>query len=369
MRQLLLLTDLYGATGGIQSYNRSILNAFSSIAEKENWDLTVLVLNDTADQHFIERTSHQPRIAYHAFSGSKAKFSRAALKYGYNANLIYFGHVHFASLALLIKLLNASAELMLAVYGIDVWRRLPLPQRLAVKQMSRILAISEYTKRRMMRENALRADLFAILPCTLQPEFGRVVRHTRRELALPEGKMILSVSRLDEMGRYKGIDKVICTLPSVLQKCRDTFYVVVGDGADRPRLESLARNIGVSERVYFTGRVSDDLLAAYYQTSDLFVLTSAHEGFGIVFLEAMACAKACIGVNAGAVPEVIEHSKTGLLIEPGNIEQLSKCLTDLLADDKRRQAMGAAAAQRYQTQFSTQKFHRRFEDIIFTLVA
>ena len=96
----------------------------------------------------------------------------------------------------------------------------------------------------------------------------------------------------------------------------------MGDGNDRPRLESRARSLGLSHAVSFAGRVGDDELAALYDRCRFFVMPSRDEGFGLVFLEAMRAGKACIGAR-GAAAEIIEHDVTGLIVDPDRHEDLA----------------------------------------------
>ena len=95
---------------------------------------------------------------------------------------------------------------------------------------------------------------------------------------------MLAVTRLVSTEDYKRIDLVIKAMPAILRHVPDAFCVVVGHGGDRSRLERLAQETNVADRVIFTGFVADELLPSYYDACDLFVLPSLREGFGIVFL-------------------------------------------------------------------------------------
>jgi glycosyltransferase involved in cell wall biosynthesis len=119
----------------------------------------------------------------------------------------------------------------------------------------------------------------------------------------------------------------------------------------------------VTEQVRFTGRISDAELQSYFAACDLFALPSTGEGFGIVYLEAMYHAKACVAARAGGAPEVVEDGVTGLLVEPEGLSQLSSVLISLLQDDGRRTAMGQAGRIRLEREFSGESFRRRLEEL------
>ena len=108
----------------------------------------------------------------------------------------------------------------------------------------------------------------------------------------------------------------------------------------------------------------DELLPSYYNNSDVFVLPSLKEGFGIVFLEAMYYAKPCVGVRAGGIPEVVEDGKTGYLALPNNPQALADSITRLMSDNDLRDRMGQAAKERLDHEFSSAAFKRRLESAI-----
>src|SRR5205085_7475716 len=124
-------------------------------------------------------------------------------------------------------------------------------------------------------------------------------------------------------------------LPQVLQKVPNAILVLVGDGADRPRLEQLARVSGVMDRTRFLHGLTQEELFACYCHCDLFALPSRGEGFGLVFLEAMAHAKPVIGGAHGGTPDVIDDGLTGMLVPHGDAERLSAALELILTDHAR----------------------------------
>ena len=163
---------------------------------------------------------------------------------------------------------------------------------------------------------------------------------------------------------YKRIDLVIKAMPAILHHVPDAFFVVVGHGGDRPRLEKLAQETSVADRVVFTGFVADELLPSYYDACDLFVLPSLKEGFGIVFLEAMYHAKACVGAIAGGIPEVVKDGGTGLLAKPDSVDSFVQCVVRLLGNDQERDAMGRRGKERLEREFSYEKFRARLERVL-----
>lgn len=171
----------------------------------------------------------------------------------------------------------------------------------------------------------------------------------RAQLGLNGQKVLLTVGRL--VGR-KGVDTVLHALPEVAQAVPGVTYLVAGDGPDRPRLEALARRLGVGESVRFVGSLEDvRALRDHYNACDVFVMPAREappdvEGFGIVFLEAGACGKPVVGARAGGVPDAIRHGDTGLLVAPDDVPALTDSLTRLLHDDAEATRLGDRGRQR-----------------------
>ena len=162
----------------------------------------------------------------------------------------------------------------------------------------------------------------------------------------PLGKIILTVTRLVASEGYKGVDHVIQAMPNLLRLVPDVTYVVVGDGDDRPRLAALAVKLGVAGRVVFAGMRTDDEVALYHSTADLYAMPSRGEGFGIVFLEAMACNKPVVAAHAAATPELVRHQETGLLVDYGDVPELTRGLARLLLDADLSKQMGQKGRER-----------------------
>src|SRR5262249_40185808 len=125
--------------------------------------------------------------------------------------------------------------------------------------------------------------------------------------------------------------------------------IVDGDGVTH-QTKFLARHRGAAwlERIRFTGVLSDAALREEYRACDLFVAPSLFESFGLIFHEAMQYGKPVVGCRTGGVPETVADGQEGLLVKPGDAEQLAAALANLMADDVRRQRLGTAGRDRVQ---------------------
>jgi glycosyltransferase involved in cell wall biosynthesis len=141
--------------------------------------------------------------------------------------------------------------------------------------------------------------------------------------------------------------KDVATLLRAFQNLqRDVSLRIVGTGPELPRLRREARSLHVADRVEFLGHIPFSALAAEYRRADLFCLPSRQEGFGIVFLEAMAAGLPIVAARAAAVPEVVSDGECGILVAPGNSEGLAFALARLLSDPAARLRLGSAGLAR-----------------------
>src|SRR4029077_12698897 len=132
--------------------------------------------------------------------------------------------------------------------------------------------------------------------------------------------------------RYKGMDTLVAALPRLLHEWTDLQLVAVGEGDDQAWLEQLAEGCGVRGHVHFFSGLSHSELSACYSACEIFALPSGGEGFGLVYLEAMARGKPVIGGAHGGAPEVIEDGVTGYLVPHGDAGQLTTSIETLLTD-------------------------------------
>ncbi len=171
----------------------------------------------------------------------------------------------------------------------------------------------------------------------------------RERLDLQGRRVLLSVSRL--MAR-KGIDTALEALARVAPVRPDIVHVIAGDGPERARLEGLAAELRVSDRVRFLGAVDDAELPALYAAADIFVLPIREEpdddeveGFGIVFCEAAAAGLPVIAGNSGGVADAVRDGETAFLVPPRDADATAAALVRLLDDAELRRAMGRAGRE------------------------
>jgi phosphatidyl-myo-inositol dimannoside synthase len=330
LRILALVTEAFGA-GGIAQYNRDFLSALrrcDGVGE-------VIVLPrfgvksvSTLPAGIRQLHPVESKLGYSLFSLWMATTLQPI-------DVVFCGHLLMAPLAAGIsRILNVP--LWLQVHGIEVfWRKLSVLERRSVESATIVTAVSRYTRRHLLRRVGIDQARVKVLPNTVGPQYhpGPKPSYLLQRHAADGKKVLMTVSRLDNSDRYKGHDRVIRTLSRVLSQHRDTIYLIVGDGDDRRRLESLAMECGVAKNVQFAGLVPSEELPDYFRLADVFVMPSTGEGFGIVFLEAMATGARVIAGNQDGSADPLADGELGLAVDPGNGQELISAICAALSTE------------------------------------
>jgi phosphatidylinositol alpha-1,6-mannosyltransferase len=241
-----------------------------------------------------------------------------------------------------------------------------LVRRNALRKADLVLSPSRTTADFVESLQGVSARKLRVLPWALDPDFETVNAAADSKLpeAFPNGPVILSVGRWVTTERYKGMDTLILALPRLLLRWPTLQLVLVGAGDDHQWLETIARESGVRLHVHFLRGLSYGELSACYAAADIFALPSRGEGFGFVYLEAMARGKPVIGGAHGGAPEVIQDGVTGYLVQHGDSVQLATSIDAILANPELAQKMGQRGRERVEREFRFNVFAKAFKKII-----
>jgi len=325
MNTLLLAPELFATDGGIARILRLYLKALCELTEPAG-NVSVVSLNDaTFDSRELRRYSNTRLTDWAACDRSKIAFVKAARRMSANADLIVCGHVAQLPVAWAMrKLRRKKINYALIAHGIEVWRRFNRLEIAALRGADRIWCVSEFTRRELLRNCRVPLATTVVLPNALDPNLDN------DELGPTTTDFdILTISRLSHADSYKGVDHLIEALPAIRREIPAARLRIVGRGDDLPRLHETVKRHKLGRAVDFLGFVSDTELKRELAACRLFALPSQKEGFGLVFLEAMAHGKPCIGTRDGGIPEVITP-ETGLLVNYGNVPELAASCIDAL---------------------------------------
>lgn len=349
--------------GGIQRISRHTAAALSSMALDQGTPYRILSLNDPKGRHRFQ--VGEIEFWAHGFRRNKVRFALASLALMPGSQLAYIGHPNLAPLGIPLRILRRRARYWVATYGIDVWNPLPLLPGTGLRMADGATTLSSYTRDKMTVSQGLNLLKISVVAPALDPAFVDMAEAGAKDgCSAHPSNVILTVARLSASERQKGIDTVIRALPRVIETIPNVRYLIVGDGDDVDRLQSLAQRVGVADHVLFVGPKIGDELAAEYQGSDVFVMPSRKEGFGLVFLEAMAFGKPVIGGHHGGTPEVVRDGVTGFLVEYGDVSVLTDRIVSLLSDQDLRHRMGQAGRRMVEDNYTFEHFRERLARVL-----
>jgi len=326
-RILALVADAFGSEGGIATYDRNLIASLASCR-----DVAEVVVVPRRGKSTIKLP---PRVHQLRSVGGRAAYSLAALwaaRSHRTIDIVFCGHLYMAPAAAAVAKI-VGAHLWIQIHGLEAWHALSSPYRTSIEAATLITAVSRDTRRRLLEWVAIDPGRVKVLPNTLDPRFqpGAKSRELLDRYNLHNKKVLMTVSRLSAKERYKGHDRVLRALPRVLSQHPEVMYLIVGDGDDRKRLERLATEHGVDDKVCFVGQVDDQRIVDYFRLADVFVMPSTAEGFGIVFIEAMASGATVIGGNKDGSLDALCDGLLGKAIDPESDEDLLEALNSALA--------------------------------------
>jgi glycosyltransferase involved in cell wall biosynthesis len=269
--------------------------------------------------------------------------------------------------------LYPKKQLILLAHGIEVWETQKGGKAKALQQVARIWSVSNFTKNKLCSSNALSTEKVVVFPNTIDPFFeSDIASPIDWDLLAPyqvqaHQQVLLTLTRLHSKEQYKGYDKVIAALPSLISQFPQLKYVLAGkyDAEEYQRVVDLIAYYQVGLHVAMLGYVADEVLTNLYKAADVFVMPSSGEGFGIVFLEAMAMGVPVIAGNVDGSVDALDQGRLGELVNPHDTTAIANALAQQLKKGKG----DLMAQQRLQTavyaQFGFDAFKQRLHSLLY----
>jgi glycosyltransferase involved in cell wall biosynthesis len=326
MRFLAIVPEAFGGFGGIAVYNRDLLTALTELPLCEK--VTVL-----------PRLIRQMPGRLPARIELREKAANSRMRYVCELarvlitreryDVVLCGHINLVPLAEIASRL-LSAKHVLLIYGIDAWSSTSrgLSNRLAART-DLVISISQFTKQRFLSWCAVHESRVRLLPNAIHLEeygIGKKPYYLEQRYRIGGKKVLMTLARLQQNERQKGIDEVIETLPALLCDDKNLSYLIVGDGDDKQRLECKVASLELNDHVIFAGRVPEAEKADHYRLADVFVMPGRQEGFGFVFLEAMASGIPVVASSLDGSREAVLNGKLGELADPDDRESVKEAI-------------------------------------------
>ncbi|MNS30600.1 GDP-mannose-dependent alpha-(1-6)-phosphatidylinositol monomannoside mannosyltransferase [compost metagenome] len=320
----------------------------------------------------LSAMGHRPQVLS---ANEPQSASHIAEGYGYNANykqMIWAGltqnfrrppivvcmHLGLSPVARLISA-RYNVPYLVFLHGIEAWDKLSPRRHWGLAGAHKLLANSQFTLSHFHRFNP---DL-ASIPILVTP-LGIGHMPDRPPMRDAMSLRVLIVGRIVKGERDKGHRTLIQAMEHIVSDIPEAVLTIIGDGEDRADLEAFAKRFSLGNRVEFVGRVPDETLPAWYDTSAVFAMPSESEGFGLVYLEAMARGIPCLCSDVDAAREVVVHGETGLAVSPRSPFLAAESLIQLLRDAHLRASFGEAGRTRYASLFTANHFELRIQNAI-----
>jgi phosphatidylinositol alpha-1,6-mannosyltransferase len=359
------------APGGIQRAGRHLAFVLSEYAAAHGMEYRILSLNDSPELHRMRVGERE--FVFTGSARSKARFAASAMRATQRRpKIVLAAHPNLAPVARAMQLLAPRMKSIVCTHGVEVWEPLSLFRRQALRHASLVLAPSRATADFVATLQGVPTNRVRVLPWALDPDFETVTAaqsSSKLPAAFPTPPVVLSVGRWLITERYKGMDTLILAMPRLLLLWPDLQLALVGAGDDSQWLVDIARESGVSLHVHFITGLSYSELSACYAAADIFALPSRGEGFGFVYLEAMARSKPVIGGAHGGAPEVIQDGVTGYLVQHGDSVQLATSIDAILSNPELARQMGNRGRERVEKEFRFSVFAKAFKKILRELCA
>jgi glycosyltransferase involved in cell wall biosynthesis len=293
--------------------------------------------------------------------GGKGAYLQAVARHvwrkGYDG--VICGHIHLLPIAWLAAR-RAGVPLLLVVHGIEA--RDPSDKWLAnqlVPTVDAFVSVSDHTKRQVVQWAGIDLEKGHVVPnCIDRSRFGlgEAPAYLKDRYGLHDRTVMLTLGRMPVQEKRKGHDEVLEVLPDLAEEVPDLTYLVCGDGADRARLEAKAERLDVADRTIFAGYIPEEEKVDHYRVADVFAMPGRTEGFGIVYLEAMACGVPVVASSADASREAVRDGKLGTVVDPDDPEDVKAGILAAL-----REPHGVPEGLGY---FSVERFRERWHEVV-----
>jgi phosphatidylinositol alpha-1,6-mannosyltransferase len=367
---IFVFLEIFAQEGGIQSYIKDILQAYLALNQISTpcYLAEVFLLRDEPG---CLNPFDNGSIKFHYLKTLPAWKGRLRLAFWLLACLIqrrpqqvFCGHI---KLAPLIRALCHPLKVpyTLLTYGKEVWEPLPTSQRKALEQAAVIWTISRYSRDRLCQANGIDPCQVRILPCVVDRTVftpGAKSPELVKRYELGDAKVLLTVARLWSGDIYKGVDVTLRALPRILQAFPDTKYLIVGRGDDQPRLAQLAQDLGVAQQVIFAGFVPTSDLVKHYRLADAYLMPS-QEGFGIVYLEAMACGIPVLSGETDGSADPLQDGRLGWRVPYQNHEAVAMACIEML-QGKDQRCQGQWLREQTLAQFSKEILREKLTQLL-----
>ncbi len=331
---MLFTLQTFSTTGGIQKMTRTLAHALNQVANHNHWSFK---LWSAYDANTDLSPQYLPANKFKGFA-SRLAFTLKAFLNAHKFDVVIISHINMALVGRAIKTIHPKCKIWVVAHGIEVWKDLSNNKKWLLKNCDKVICVSNFTKQQVVARhhidvakcevlnNAL--DPFMKLPVTLTKPRYLIERYNLTD----NTPLLFTLTRLDAAEQYKGYEQVIKIIGNLKATFPAVKYIIAGhyDDKEKIRIDKMLKTYNVEEQVLLTGFVEESELVDHFLMADVFVLPSSNEGFGIVFIEALACGLPVICGNIDGSVDAIKNGILGTAVNPNNLVELQNALTEEL---------------------------------------
>ena len=331
MKVLHLNLTVFSNKGGIEQVAKNWMYSFSELQKSKRVNYKAFALYDyNYDSKYIQKNH------FKFFKGNKVYFGITTLFSSLNKDVLILSHLHLSLFALLAKLLNPKLKIWVQLHGIEAWDVKSRIQILALRISDKIFPVSNFTKEKVLKKFPDLDSKIEIIQNTLDPYHSSSITEDKISSSRTKLKIedeifaLISVGRMRSDEAYKGYDRVIEALSQMNTKNIKYYLIGKTDEIELNRINKLVKQYKLENVVEVIGFVNDVELTEYYYASNLLVMPSVGEGFGLVFIDSMANGLPVIAGNQDGSVDALKNSKLSVSINPYNIQDIKTAINQAM---------------------------------------
>jgi glycosyltransferase involved in cell wall biosynthesis len=336
MKTLFLTLRTFSATGGIEKVCRIMGKALYEDSIENDGLLQVCSMYDKQQDAF--GNPYFPSESFRGFGINKLRFMKQMVQSGSKYDRVILSHINLLPVGWLIKKLSPRTKIILLAHGIEIWYPVIARKRKMLRNCDKIMAVSTYTKNQVGAIHGIPAHKIEVLNNCLDPFLPLPSVHNKGKDLFkkygftPSDIIIMTLTRMASRERYKGYEKVIEAIAGLKTKYPGIKYLIAGtyDAGEKMFIDDLSARLKTPGTIIMPGFIPDEELEAHFAMSDMYVMPSRKEGFGIVFIEAMYYQLPVIAGNVDGSVDALLNGELGQLVNPDNVEEITTAIANVI---------------------------------------
>ncbi len=288
-------------------------------------------------QSDADENKYFPSEMFRGYGTAKVKFILASIWKARRCNTVILSHINLLVVAWMIKKISPATKIVLFAHGIEIWGNLSKRRKMMLQSCDIIIPVSMFTSDKIQKTHAIRPERCKVLNNCLDPFLPVSNKANSNALRKKYGytdehQVLFTLTRLSSKERYKGYDRVLHAMVNIIARYPNVRYLIAGsyDEEEKSHLDELIVRLGLSGKVTIAGFIAEEELVDHFSMSDIYVMPSMKEGFGIVFIEAMYYGLPVIAGNKDGSVDALCNGRLGILVDPLDTSAIENAIGKIL---------------------------------------